>query len=256
MSVGWAVVGCARAERIVAPVARRYDFRNDLFTHQPVLFAVAERCTGPIAECGCGFGSTLFLHEIAERRGVKVVSLDSDPNWFARFNHLASPNHEFRYVESWTREMQRPEWDRHWGLVLVDQTDWGDRVLTVERVRSSADYVILHDSSASPAHGLGQTIRPVNGPRDLGKRDYQDAFSSWREFFPPDPWPNVDGPPTLLASNRFDVNAVEVNYLKHTPYWWRVGRHLRRVVPQPVRMRIANRIGWRIRPGFSSNSAG
>ena len=232
-------------------MARHYNFRNDLFTHQPVLFTVAEQCDGPIAECGCGFGSTFFLHEIAERRGVKVVSLDSDANWFRRFSHLASENHEFRFVEDWQAELQRPEWDDRWGLVLVDQTDWSDRVLTVERVRTNADYVILHDSSASPPHGLGHTLRPVNGPRDLGERDYDDAFSSWREFFPPEPWPNVDGPPTLLASNRRDVNAFDVDYLRHLPYWWRIGRHARGVVPQALRMRLANRIGWKIRPGFS-----
>jgi hypothetical protein len=238
-------------------VARRYDFRSDLFTHQPVLFTIAERCDGPIAECGCGFGSTLFLHEIAERRGVKVVSLDSDADWFARFSQLlASDNHEFRFVEDWPAELERPEWDEPWGLVLVDQTDWTDRVLTVKRVRSNAEYVILHDSNASPAHGLGCTIRPVNGPHDIGKRDYDGVFTSWREFFPPEPWPNIDGPPTLLASNRLDVQALDVNYLRHLPYWWRIGRHFRGVVPQTVRMRIANRIGWRIRPGFSSRARG
>ena len=235
-------------------MAREYDFRSELFTHQPVLFTVAERCEGPIAECGCGFGSTLFLHEIAERRGIRVLSLDSDPNWFARFSHLASANHEFRFVEDWASEMQRSEWDEHWGLVLVDQTDWTDRVRSVNRVRTSADYVILHDSNASPAHGLGRTIRPVNGPRDIGERDYDDVFSSWREFFPPEPWPNIDGPPTLLGSNRFDVCAFRIDYLRHLPAWWRYGRHLRRIAPQRLRMSIANRMGWRIRPGFSSKA--
>ena len=56
-------------------VARRYDFRSGLTTHQPVLYAVAEECEGPIAECGCGHGSTVFLHEIAERRNQHVGQL-------------------------------------------------------------------------------------------------------------------------------------------------------------------------------------
>jgi hypothetical protein len=69
-------------------MARHYDLRNDLFTRQAVLFTVAEQCDGPIAEFGCGFGSTLFLHGIANRCGVNVVTLDSDANWFAQFSGL------------------------------------------------------------------------------------------------------------------------------------------------------------------------
>jgi hypothetical protein len=232
-------------------VARVYNFRIGHTTHQPVLFAVAAVCEGPIAECGCGYGSTLFLHEIAEERNVTVVSFETHADWLSRFDHLASANHEFRLIDSWEEELRRPEWTERWGLVFIDQGHWPDRVLTAKQVRLTADYVVLHDSSASPDYGLGRTIAPVEGPHARGAREY-DEFSSWREFFPPEPWPNVHGPPTLLASNRFDVDQIDVDYERHLPLWWRVGRHARSLVPQPVRMRIANRIGWAIRPGVST----
>jgi hypothetical protein len=237
----------------LADLARRYDFRSGITTHQPVLFAVAEMCDGPIAECGCGTGSTEFLHEVAERRNVKVISFETDANWLQRFSHLASPNHEFRLVDTWRQELERPEWAGHWGLVFVDQEEWPDRVLTVNRVRTTADYIILHDSTAWAVHGLGRTIQPIISPREVGTRDYDGVFNSWREFFPPEPWPNADsGPPTLLASNRFDVNSIPINYEKLLPLWFRIGRHARSFVPQPLKMRIANLIGWRIRPGYTT----
>jgi len=232
-------------------VARRYNFRHGCFSHQPVLFAVAEVCTGPIAECGCGDGSTYFLHEISERRGVKVISLETDPGWLERFAHLESEHHEFRLVEDWETELRRPEWGEHWGLVFVDQSEDAARLHTVNRVRAYADYVILHDSGGAPDSGLGREIRPIRGPHDLGRRDFGELFGSWREYFPPPPWPHIHGPPTLLGSNRVDVGRIDVDYHRHLPYWWRVARHFRALVPQRIRMRIGNRIGWRLRPGFS-----
>lgn len=231
-------------------MARTYNFRSGLTTHQPVLFAVAEACDGPIAECGCGDGSTRFLHEVAERRGIRLVSFETHAEWMARFAELASAQHEFRLVDDWRSELKRPEWGERWGLVFVDQEHWVDRIPTIERVAATADYVVVHDSDASTNHGIGRSIRPLNGPHDRGERDYSDVFSSWREFFPPEPWPNqLAGPPTLIGSNRFDVDEIDVDYDRHLPLWWRAGRHTRGLVPQKARMLIGNRMGWRIRPG-------
>ena len=38
-----------------------YNFRKRVATHQPVLWAFAYAASGPIAEFGCGYGSTPFL---------------------------------------------------------------------------------------------------------------------------------------------------------------------------------------------------
>jgi hypothetical protein len=168
-------------------LARTYNFRSGLTTHQPVLFAVAEACDGPIAECGCGDGSTRFLHEVAERRGIRLVSFETHAEWMARFAELASAQHEFRLVDDWRSELKRPEWGERWGLVFVDQEHWVDRIPTIERVAATADYVVVHDSDASTNHGIGRSIRPLNGPHDRGERDYSDVFSSWQEFFRPSP---------------------------------------------------------------------
>jgi hypothetical protein len=213
-----------------------------------VLAAAAERCDGPIAEFGCGDGSTLLLHEIAQRRGVRLVSLDTNEQWLARFRGaLQSPLHEFRLVTAWDDELARPEWGDDWGLVFVDQAPWEARAATVRRVRENSEFVVVHDCDYLPRHGLfGRMLRDVSGPSDHGERDYSDVFTSWREFFPPEPWPLPEtGPPTLLGSNRRDVGQVPVDFDKHLPLWWRVGRHARGWVPQSLRMRIATRIGWR-----------
>src|SRR5712692_2833181 len=104
---------------VLGPVI--YDFKNRMATHQPVLWAVANVVQGPIAEFGCGNGSTPLLHEIARRRGLRLVTLDNNPEWLERFrSRMQSALHEFRLVEDWSTELARPEWDSGWQLVFID----------------------------------------------------------------------------------------------------------------------------------------
>ena len=224
-----------------------YDFKNRMATHQPVLWAVARAARGPIAEFGCGNGSTPLLHGLAVELGVKLVTLDNNPEWLERFRPaLESPRHEFRLVDDWAVELSRSEWDDGWALVFIDQDPFEARVLTVERFRRTAEYIVVHDDDYFAEHGLfGVAVRPLLGPHDRGERDFGETFSSWREFFPPEPWPfRPTGPPTLLGSNRHDVSEIEVDYERHLPLWWKLGRHVRRLLPQMLRMRLANLAGW------------
>jgi len=224
-----------------------YDFRNRFATHQPVLWTVASAATGPIAEFGCGNGSTPLLHGIAERLGVPLLTLDDNRDWLERFRpQFENPSHEFTIVQDWEAELARPRWDERRYLVFVDQSSFEMRARTVDRFRRSADYVIVHDSDYFPEHGLfGRSIRPLLGPHDRGERNYDEAFSSWREFFPPEPWPfRPTGPPTLLGSNQHNVARFDIDYDDFLPSWWKLGRNVRRLMPRRVRMELANRVGW------------
>ncbi|CAN5216969.1 hypothetical protein BH20ACT16_BH20ACT16_03250 [soil metagenome] len=194
-------------------------WNNPYATHQPVSYAVAQRCNGPVVEFGCGEGSTRLLHSVCAERGVKLLTLDSDAEWLGRYSRaLAGEQHEFRIVESWSDELA--EIERHeWGLVFIDQGSWEARAETARRLAGKAEYLIVHDHDALSDLGLlGSKIRPIAGPHDLGSRDFGDIFSSWREFFPNAPWPYPPtGPPTLLASNRHDVTDISVNFSEHVP---------------------------------------
>jgi hypothetical protein len=118
--------------------------------------------------------------------------------------------------------------------------------LAVERVWLTADYVIVHDCDYFPEHGLfGSVVRPLLGPHDRGERNYDQVFSSWREFFPPEPWPfRQTGPPTLLGSNLHEVDRFDIVYDDFLPLWWKLGRNGRRLLPRRMRMGLANRVGW------------
>jgi hypothetical protein len=189
-------------------------------THQPVLFETAMRCDGTVVELGCGEGSTRLLHDVCAERNLPLLTLEADADWMNRYAPaFASAAHRFELVPDWETALESPRWDeQQWGLVFVDQSPWEARAASVRRLRSNADFVILHDCDYLPAAGLmGQQIRPVQGPSDVGERRYDDVFTSWREYFPLEPWPLFSGPPTLLGSNFHDVSGMDVSYEAYLP---------------------------------------
>jgi hypothetical protein len=223
-----------------------YDWRNRMATHQPVLYAAVSATAGAIAEFGCGYVSTPMLHALATNQHRRLVTLESDAGWLERFRALESPLHELRLVADWETELARPEWDDEWSVVFVDNDPFPARAATVRRLRDRAELVVLHDCDYFPREGLfGKELAPLLGPRARGERDFGDMFASWRELFPPEPWPFAPtGPPTLLASNRRDVDAIPVDFERMLPLWWRVVRPLRNAVPQSLRRRVASLIRW------------
>jgi hypothetical protein len=110
--------------------------------------------------------------------------------------------------------------------VFVDQGSWEGRAAAVRRLADRAEYVVLHDCDALAAGGLlGRQVRPTHGPEDLGERDWSEVFSSWREYYPLEPWPLTSGPPTLIGSNVHDLTAFEVSYAAYLPRWPRRVAH-------------------------------
>jgi hypothetical protein len=185
-----------------------------------------------------------MLHQASQRRNVPLITFETDPSWMARYAPgMESPLHQFRLVSSWEDELASSEWDDYpCGLAFVDQAPWEARVITIERFRFAADYVILHDSLYYPVNGLmGKSVRDLVGPTDVGVRTYDDMFTSYKEFFPQEPWPLPDGPTTLLGSNFHDCN-IEVDPAALSPPRWarrpilayhaaagRVGQSVRRI---------------------------
>lgn len=220
------------------------QWASPVATHQPVLWEIANRSSLPILEFGCGEGSTKMLHHVSESRGVPLITFETDPEWMARYTHdMETSLHQFRLVSGWESELASSEWDDYrCGLVFVDQTPWEARVTTIERFRLTAEYVILHDSVYYPVTGLmGKSVRDLVGPADVGVRTYDDMFTSYKEFFPQEPWPLPDGPSTLLGSNFHDCD-IAIDLAALSPPRWarrpilgyhaaagRVGRSLRSI---------------------------
>jgi hypothetical protein len=209
---------------------RSVQWANPFATHQPVLWQIASGSALTMLEFGSGDGSTALLHRLSRDRNVPLITFDTDAAWLGRYApSMESPLHQFRLVSSWEDTLASAEWDdRRYGLVFVDQEPWEARVATIHRFRLLAEYIVVHDVDYLPTHGLmGRSIRPLVGPDDVGSRTYDDVFTSYKEFFPPEPWPlRETGPPTLLGSN-FNDCEINVDYSAFAPPSWARGPILR-----------------------------
>ncbi|MBI9087014.1 MAG: hypothetical protein JEZ11_25695 [Desulfobacterales bacterium] len=189
---------------------------NNFATHQPVLYSAVQRSKGPVAEFGCGYGSTPLLHKFCAEQGRPVVTFESNAEWIDKIRaEFASDTHWFIEVEDWETIVRHPIVQQtDWGLLFVDQAPFEARLWTVKALGDLPAYFVIHDCDYFPEHGLfGTAHRKLAGPHDTGIRTYDDVFSSYKEFFPLPPWPYAPtGPPTLLASNHFDCD-IDIDFL-------------------------------------------
>jgi hypothetical protein len=197
-------------------------------THQPVLYEMAMRTSGPIIEFGCGYGSTELLHEICKENKRLLISLDDSLEWLNLFKEKYKSDsewHQFIFVTG--KPSKESPSAQHWieflnnldllkecqfDICFIDQDPWQARVETIKYMRDKAKFFILHDCDYFPREGLfGTTITPIvnNHP---GVFDFSDVFRYYKVYFPLPPWPVWTGPPTLLGSDsEKDLPEIDFN---------------------------------------------
>lgn len=211
-------------------------------THQPVLYEIAMKTTGPIIEFGCGNGSTDILHEICKKNNRLLITLDDNEEWLNQFKQKYigdgyeqdnSGWHKFFFVPGnidnsnpnhWTKFLDECELLKNinFDLCFIDQSPGLARTLTIMRFKDKARYVILHDCDMYVAHeyenfipgmqAIGKQLQPLDSLNNIpGIYDFGKTFRYFKVFFPPKPWPGHSGPPTLLCSN-FESNLPDIDY--------------------------------------------
>lgn len=208
---------------------------NDWATHQPVLYEMATRTTGPIIEFGCGNGSTDLLHEICKSSKRLLITVEDDFEWMSKFTEKYlgdgyeednSGWHKFFFVPGKLNIINDTK-AQHWisfldnfslletimfDICFVDQSPGQARTETILRLKDKAKYIILHDCDCYLSDILGKTIQPMNSEKCIpGIYDFSKTFRFFKVYFPLAPWPGLSGPPTLLGSN-FISYLPEINY--------------------------------------------
>lgn len=189
-------------------------------THQPVLYEALLRTEGNVVEFGCGDGSTRMLHELCERQGKHLWTFDTDWKWLGKYTDYATKNHEIIFVDNWDTFLREGGGRRSWmycDVAFIDQGPFEARAVTVQLLKETARFLVVHDCDYFPGTGLfGFNLDPINGIEHPGHRTYEDVFQYWKEFFPLEPWPHPPtGPPILVASNYESVDDWEVDFEKY-----------------------------------------
>jgi len=107
-------------------------------THLPLLAACVANSGGPVLELGCGLYSTPVLHALC--LGRRLVSVESNAEWYERFKHLNTDQH--RVVLS----KEVPELPSPWSVVLVDQHPVKTRAPSILRLREKTTLFVCHDT--------------------------------------------------------------------------------------------------------------
>jgi hypothetical protein len=205
-------------------------------THQPVLYTMAMKTSGPIIEFGCGDSSTDLLHEICKKDNRILISIDDNLEWLNKFKGKYigdgyepdnSGWHKFYYVPGKKDDLNPDHWIKFldefellntftFELCFVDQSPWLGRYETIKRLGSKIKYIILHDCDFFPVYNVfGKTIQPTNYTTQTeGIFDYSDVFTFFKIYYPSKPWPGFSGPPTLLASN-FESDFPDVDFANY-----------------------------------------
>jgi len=152
------------------------------FSHIPLLSAAITVTTGPVLELGAGLGSTPMLHGLCGAQERKLVTLESDENWFNQFTKYGRSWHIFRFVTDFT---DLPEYKEEWGVAFVDHGIAHQRCVSVEAL-SHTPILVVHDT----CH-----------PRLYGYEPVLDTFKyrwDWRIILPQ----------TTVVSNSIDVAGL------------------------------------------------
>jgi hypothetical protein len=106
---------------------------------------------GPVMEMGCGYHSTVLLHQIIVIEQKRyLLSTDTDREWLSKFEtNMSSSIHQFRHIN------QTSEWDNvgidrpRWSIVFIDHKPGERRVVDIIRLANVSDIVIVHDTETS-----------------------------------------------------------------------------------------------------------
>jgi hypothetical protein len=208
----------------------QFTHRTDGYaTHQPVLYEMAMRTTGPIIEFGCGNGSTDLLHEVCKQTGRILVTVDDDLNWLMRFAEKYRGDgyeednsgwHKFFYVAGKYDHADPRHWvdflessallkTMNFDVCFVDQSPWLGRYETIKWFKGRTKYIIVHDCDYYPTNCVFGKIVGHTGRHPI--LDFGDLFRHSKVYYPLEPWVCDTGPPTLLGSD-FEVDLPEIDF--------------------------------------------
>jgi hypothetical protein len=122
-------------------------------SHLPVLIELTSKTTGPILELGCGLFSTTYLFWVCEPFKRKLVSYESNPEYFEYLKTFDQYNikngdrfHQIHLVKNYDKaDLTGP-----WSIALVDHAPDSRRAIDIERLSDEdVEYVVVHDAEST-----------------------------------------------------------------------------------------------------------
>ena len=126
-------------------VASDSTFELESFeSHQPVLLALLDAVPqARMLELGTGYGST----PIVLGRSARSLSLETDPRWYARFEHFGSSVHRLEMLDDFDELRWRsPYFSEQWDVAFVDNSPGTTRQSNLAALAATARFIVCHDT--------------------------------------------------------------------------------------------------------------
>lgn len=116
-------------------------------SYMPVLSSLVHRTVGPILELGAGYCSTPYLHWMCYPTKRRLVTFESNPEYYKFAKSWEDDFHEIRLISDWDSADLSERWD----ISFVDHGPNERRIEEVKRLTHS-NWVVLHDSERGNEH--------------------------------------------------------------------------------------------------------
>lgn len=195
------------------------DYRfNVYYTHLPFINEIVKYTNGDILECGCGEGSTILLHQEIQNTNRKLVSLESNIEYFNKYSYLADSSHSLYYIEAdnydnvetgnkWVDFIQNNIFN-NFDVVFLDSSPWFSRKCCFDYFLNKAKIIIIHDFDYFPNNniiGYTTNVTLTNNNNKFQEKiecNLDGIVQNFKLYYPPDEFfAYKTGPPTLICSN-------------------------------------------------------
>ena len=201
-------------------------FSNNYGTHRPYLVETIKNTKGNIIEFGCGDSSTLLIRDLIKNTDRKLISLESNYEWYNKFKYLENENHKLFFVNGredteevgnkWLEfiENNKEIQDLDFDICFLDSSPWISRTVGLNYFKNKAKYILVHDVDYFPLYKKWGTIIKTNYSGDFRKisriMDFSDVINNYHVFYPDEKYYAAEtGPPTLLCSNKINGKDFE-----------------------------------------------
>lgn len=117
-------------------------------SHQPVLIHLLNTIKeGRVLEFGMGYNSTPIMNLICGMQDRKLLSLETDEVWLNKFIDYKGENHNILFMKPHElAKYNHKLFSEKYSIVFVDGAPAQLRQPFLEKIKDSADYIIIHDT--------------------------------------------------------------------------------------------------------------
>jgi hypothetical protein len=176
-----------------------------------------------------------MIKEQIKNTDRKLVSLESNLEWFNKYKEMTDSFHKLYHVEAdnddnletgnkWVEFIKKNNLN-DFEIVFLDSSPWSSRKCCFEYYLNQAKIIIIHDFDYFPNNNIiGSVINKET--KNYNGKNYEKIncnldgiVKNYKLFYPPlEHFPSFTGPPTLVCSNIMNdydfqtlINTIELN---------------------------------------------